>query len=543
MTPSGGLSMVTVDILNLFLSLWLKPMIFLACIISLVKNTYLYSAASSHWLLSCALTVVYLSAVLWFWLPSVGLPVLPIYFAELTEVQLWYPVNAFINVFSLDISSQISIYAFSLLILGTSWMFFFQLVAFFEISKISKRARPVDDNDLLEIVDVFCKRFSIKKTVEVRSCSLLNTPVMWRYRAPIIILPGHYKTWPQGRIQRVLAHELAHISRSDWPVNIIVRCVCALLWWVPLVWLVAGRIAWFAELACDDKVIDALDCRAEYAEDLLELSADTKQSGWTLSFVKSSRLFDRIRYVLDGRNHRQAVTDREKWTNLLTCVFLIAPLSVLQAKPIKSDSVAQNARFVLLDFDKQKALESPVEKKFEEVQILTTLKEIKNILPISPTLPRKMEQMVVKSGVLKPQGNLDLSFNGLGYVLSEVVIKAIVSPHLEIKGLLPRVLATPIYPRRAIARGVEGKVIVQFDISERGDIVSSKIIAYQPTSVFNSAVLKALDLSKFDPVKVDGRPIITKNVTQTFIFTLYRSPTDNAPEIFSPPNKTQMAEF
>ncbi|MFT5083666.1 MAG: hypothetical protein ACI9Y1_001711, partial [Lentisphaeria bacterium] len=129
MTPSGGLSMVTVDILNLFLSLWLKPMIFLACIISLVKNTYLYSAASSHWLLSCALTVVYLSAVLWFWLPSVGLPVLPIYFAELTEVQLWYPVNAFINVFSLDISSQISIYAFSLLILGTSWMFFFQLVA------------------------------------------------------------------------------------------------------------------------------------------------------------------------------------------------------------------------------------------------------------------------------------------------------------------------------------------------------------------------------------------------------------------------------
>ena len=53
----------------------------------------------------------------------------------------------------------------------------------------------------------------------------------------------------------VLCHELAHIRRHDWLVQIGAETLRAILWFNPLVWMVCARLRRESEQACDDEVL------------------------------------------------------------------------------------------------------------------------------------------------------------------------------------------------------------------------------------------------------------------------------------------------
>jgi beta-lactamase regulating signal transducer with metallopeptidase domain len=59
-----------------------------------------------------------------------------------------------------------------------------------------------------------------------RNSSILVTFGLLR---PKIILPAGAMEWPADRARIVLRHELAHIRRSDWPVQMIAQCLHRLL--------------------------------------------------------------------------------------------------------------------------------------------------------------------------------------------------------------------------------------------------------------------------------------------------------------------------
>ncbi|HPG26029.1 MAG: TonB family protein [Spirochaetaceae bacterium] len=72
---------------------------------------------------------------------------------------------------------------------------------------------------------------------------------------------------------------------------------------------------------------------------------------------------------------------------------------------------------------------------------------------------------------------------------------------------VPLVRVPPTYPERALQRGIEGRVLVEFTISKTGSVKDPKVVAYEPSTIFNKAALKAISQWKYNPKIVNGEPV------------------------------------
>ena len=74
----------------------------------------------------------------------------------------------------------------------------------------------------------------------------------WGLLRPRVLLPPHAREWPDDRIRIVLCHELAHVRRHDWFVQITAEAVRIAFWFNPLIWIACTRLRRDSEQACDD---------------------------------------------------------------------------------------------------------------------------------------------------------------------------------------------------------------------------------------------------------------------------------------------------
>lgn len=90
---------------------------------------------------------------------------------------------------------------------------------------------------------------------------------------------------------------------------------------------------------------------------------------------------------------------------------------------------------------------------------------------------------------------------------------------------LPIVKVAPQYPRRAAQRGLEGFVTVEFTVTTSGatrDVVVIEAITKdgEPTTMFNSAAVRAAERFKYRPRVVDGSPVEVVGVRNRFVFEM-----------------------
>ena len=72
---------------------------------------------------------------------------------------------------------------------------------------------------------------------------------------------------------------------------------------------------------------------------------------------------------------------------------------------------------------------------------------------------------------------------------------------------VPMVRVPPQYPERALQRGIEGRVLIEFTISKSGGVKDAKVVAAEPSSIFNKAAIKAVLQWKYNPKIVNGKAV------------------------------------
>ncbi len=72
---------------------------------------------------------------------------------------------------------------------------------------------------------------------------------------------------------------------------------------------------------------------------------------------------------------------------------------------------------------------------------------------------------------------------------------------------MPFLRIQPEFPEQALARGIEGRVLIEFDVSEAGAVENARVVAFEPSPVFNEAALRAVRQWRYNPKIVNGRTV------------------------------------
>jgi protein TonB len=88
---------------------------------------------------------------------------------------------------------------------------------------------------------------------------------------------------------------------------------------------------------------------------------------------------------------------------------------------------------------------------------------------------------------------------------------------------LPIVKVSPQYPRRALQKGIEGHVTVEFTVTALGTVIDPKVIDANPPNIFNRAAMNAVKRFKYKPKIMEGKAQAVTGVRNIIRFELDKS--------------------
>ena len=141
----------------------------------------------------------------------------------------------------------------------------------------------------------------VRRSVQLLQSALVESPVVVGWMRPVILTPiGFFAGLPPEQIEAILAHELAHLRRHDYLVNLLQSVIETLLFYHPAVWWVSRQVRLEREYCCDDAAAAASRDRLTYARALAELEARRSRGGRLLAPAASDgALLRRIRRLIN----------------------------------------------------------------------------------------------------------------------------------------------------------------------------------------------------------------------------------------------------
>ncbi|MGA2737744.1 MAG: M56 family metallopeptidase [Bryobacteraceae bacterium] len=220
------------------------------------------------------------------------------------------------------------------------WIFSLrQLIAWISASRLRSRGVCIAPERLQKDLTRLRAQLRVSRPVLLLESCIVDVPMVLGHFRPIILMPlGQLAGLPAGQIDAILAHELAHIRRCDYLVNLLQRVMEGLLFYHPAVWWVGRVIRTERENCCDDVAIATSGNAHDYAVALAAL----EQRRWPLCDTAVAAtggiLMKRIRRLLYPRRPNGA------WTPLFAALALIVIASVTlaawQAAPSSRGSAA-----------------------------------------------------------------------------------------------------------------------------------------------------------------------------------------------------------
>jgi beta-lactamase regulating signal transducer with metallopeptidase domain len=158
------------------------------------------------------------------------------------------------------------------------------------------------------IISRLASRMRVTRPVRVLISSLAESPSVVGWLRPVILIPAaSLLSLSVEQLEAVLAHELAHIRRYDYLVNVLQTLSETLLFYHPAIWWVSSRIRCERELCCDDIAVTVCGDAVGYARALAILERFRITTPNLAMSSTGGQLLFRIRR-LTGMRHEQAAS-------------------------------------------------------------------------------------------------------------------------------------------------------------------------------------------------------------------------------------------
>jgi beta-lactamase regulating signal transducer with metallopeptidase domain len=214
---------------------------------------------------------------------------------------------------------------------GVSVVLILLIVGMARIWWLERVTPPVQDEGWLRLAADLSAEIGLRRKVRLLQATGPAMPMTWGVRRPAILLPAEAGEWPVEQRRDVLLHELAHVKRHDFLIQLIARVACAVYWFHPLVWLAAARLCEERERACDDQVLRAGAKPSAYATHLLEIARGLRAAPATslasVAMARPAQLATRLIDVLDPRRRRETLSAAAALPAWIAAIVVVVPTS------------------------------------------------------------------------------------------------------------------------------------------------------------------------------------------------------------------------
>lgn len=181
-------------------------------------------------------------------------------------------------------------------------------------------------------------RLGLSRAVPILRSTRVAVPTVIGWLRPVVLVPvAAFTGLDPEELGSILAHELAHIRRRDYLVNLIQVAAETLFFYHPAVWWVSRQIRAERELCCDDLAVDVMGSRSTYAHALVRMEEFRFNQPAFAMRADGGSLAHRIRRLTGGsamHNH----SDRPRLSGVLLASTLLISAAIVSGVVNRSSS-------------------------------------------------------------------------------------------------------------------------------------------------------------------------------------------------------------
>ncbi len=191
--------------------------------------------------------------------------------------------------------------------IGLAFMIFRFIVNVWQVRVLRSQGVFAADASWNSFVAQAQRSFDIARPVTLRISTKVNVPMMMGIIKPVILLPvASINNLSTEQVEAILLHELAHIRRHDYLVNMLQTIGEAILFFNPFVWLISAAARREREHCCDDMVVANAGNPLPYARALAVLETSRLQDN-DLALAATghnNQLFNRIKRIMEMKKSK-----------------------------------------------------------------------------------------------------------------------------------------------------------------------------------------------------------------------------------------------
>lgn len=213
----------------------------------------------------------------------------------------------------------------------------------YRLKHVNVSAAPINWQARMQQLSVM---LHVKQGITLLQSGLTKVPLVIGHLKPVILLPaGLLSNLSTAEIEAILMHELAHVYRRDYLVNLLQSCMEVVLFFNPAVLWVSQLIKTERENCCDDLAVQQGSNKVNYIRALLTCEEyRLRVPAQAMAFPgKRSGLLQRVKRVADDRNYSLNIFEK---TILALCLITggICMSAFAKKQPAKQPQHKQAAK-------------------------------------------------------------------------------------------------------------------------------------------------------------------------------------------------------
>lgn len=272
-------------------------------------------------------------------------------------------------------------------IIGSLLFFLKFSAAYIYLKKLVKKATSVDKPILKQLKRIKSK-FNIHRNINIKESIAISTPMVIGYIKPVVLFPlGMINSLTTDEVNAILAHELAHIKRHDYLINLFQMILEVVFYYNPGIWYISSKVRMERENCCDDMAVSYTKNQITYARTLVKLQEmKMKNIEPAMAFAGGKNSFSkRVLRLLNNGKTSPAYKDK-----VLVALLLFVSL-FLGAKNYHTEEAKESKKFDVYVIDD--CPQAPEDIKY----YLDTIPE-RNTFHIKKKTDKKQVEMEMKDG-------------------------------------------------------------------------------------------------------------------------------------------------